>query len=332
MKKILIIQTAFIGDVVLGLPVAQRLHTLYPEAEIHFLVRKGNEGLLANHPAISRIWIWQKGKGKFRNLLRLSRELRAHHFDLALNLHRFGSSGFLMWRLKANEKRGFDKNPFAFSYDQKIPHLIPHPDFKSGQGHEVNRNLQLVEPQPPPTLRPQLYPSPEDYAQVAAYTAQKPYLVLAPASVWYTKQWHPDQWKKLLALIPETYTVYLIGGPADKEFCEQFVTHHPQAVNLCGKLSLLQSAALMRDAQRVIVNDSAPQHFASAMNAPTTTIFCSTVPEFGFGPLSEDAVVVETPEALECRPCGLHGHKACPVGHFACAFSIDPERVWETVG
>jgi heptosyltransferase-2 len=53
-----------------------------------------------------------------------------------------------------------------------------------------------------------------------------------------------------------------------------------------------------------------------------TAIFCSTVPYFGFGPLSDFSRVVETPEKLDCRPCGLHGYKACPQGHFKCAHTI----------
>lgn len=73
------------------------------------------------------------------------------------------------------------------------------------------------------------------------------------------------------------------------------------------------------------VNDSAPLHIASAMNAPVTAIFCSTVPAFGFGPLRENGRVVETLEKLDCRPCGLHGHQACPKGHFKCALGIAPE-------
>jgi heptosyltransferase-2 len=82
----------------------------------------------------------------------------------------------------------------------------------------------------------------------------------------------------------------------------------------------------MRDAAMNFVNDSAPMHFASAMNAPTTAFFCSTIPEFGFGPLSEKARIVETEEQLECRPCGLHGKKSCPLGHFKCG-SVTQEQI-----
>ena len=333
MKKFLIIQTAFIGDVVLALPVAQRLRALHPEAEIHFLVRQGNEGLLENHPAVNRVWIWQKKKGKIRNLWKMAQQLRKYKFDAAYNLHRFASSGFLMMRVKAKRKVGFDKNPLSIFYTRRIQHQIPTPAEDGGTLHEVHRNLGLLggENQVIRFERPKLYPSEEDFAKVREFTRLQPYIVMAPASVWFTKQWHPDQWKKMLALVPDSYTVFLIGGPGDREFCRQFEEIQARTMNLCGKLSLLQSAALMQDAKRVFVNDSAPQHFASAMNAPTTAIFCSTVPEFGFGPLSEQAVVLQTEKELECRPCGLHGHKSCPLGHFDCAFSIDPKKVWETV-
>ncbi len=79
----------------------------------------------------------------------------------------------------------------------------------------------------------------------------------------------------------------------------------------------------MEGAAMNYVNDSAPLHIASAMNAPVTAVFCSTVPAFGFGPLRENGRVVETKEKLDCRPCGLHGYKACPKGHFRCALGID---------
>jgi heptosyltransferase-2 len=86
---------------------------------------------------------------------------------------------------------------------------------------------------------------------------------------------------------------------------------------LSGKLSLLKSAALMQGAEHNYVNDSGPLHIASAMNASVTAFFCSTVPDFGFGPLSENSTIKQV-EGLDCRPCGLHGHKECPKGHFNC--------------
>jgi heptosyltransferase-2 len=158
---------------------------------------------------------------------------------------------------------------------------------------------------------------------------KQPYITISPTSVWYTKQLLPEKWEKLIELTDKgKYKIYLLGGAGDKEACEKLVGLNKSSVeNLAGKLTLLQSAALMCDANMNYVNDSAPQHLASAMNAPVTSIFCSTVPAFGFGPLSKNSRIVEVEERLECRPCGLHGYKACPKGHFLCAHKIEVEKM-----
>jgi heptosyltransferase-2 len=96
---------------------------------------------------------------------------------------------------------------------------------------------------------------------------------------------------------------------------------------LAGDLTLLQSAALMSKAEMNYTNDSGPLHLSSAMNAPTTAVFCSTIPEFGFGPLSDVSKIVETTIDLPCRPCGLHGHKKCPQSHFKCGISIQIDQL-----
>ncbi len=125
--------------------------------------------------------------------------------------------------------------------------------------------------------------------------------------------------------------IYLLGSGADEKLCSGIIksASHKNAQNLAGKLTLLQTAALMKDASMNFVNDSAPQHLGSAMNAPITAIFCSTVSEFGFGPMSDNSVIIETKEKLDCRPCGLHGLKSCPEKHFKCATSIKTGQLLE---
>jgi len=125
------------------------------------------------------------------------------------------------------------------------------------------------------------------------------------------------------------YNVYLLGAPGDKTLCEEIkkISLFPFVINLAGQLNFLQSAALMEKAVMNYVNDSAPMHFASAVNAPVTAVYCSTVPAFGYGPLSDESHIVETGERLSCRPCGLHGYKACPKGHFKCANDISDEQL-----
>ena len=92
---------------------------------------------------------------------------------------------------------------------------------------------------------------------------------------------------------------------------------------MAGKLNLLESAYLISKATMTYVNDSAPLHLASAMNSPVTAFFCSTIPDFGFGPLSDQNCVIQIDKDLECRPCGLHGKKTCPKSHFDCGMKID---------
>src|SRR2546430_12119239 len=109
------------------------------------------------------------------------------------------------------------------------------------------------------------------------------------------------------------------------------VSAHGSVMNLCGKLSFLQSAALMKETAMNYVNDSAPMHFASAVNAPVTAVYCSTLPSFGFGPLSDKRFIVEIQHPLSCRPCGLHGRPVCPLGHFKCAYDIEDTQLLNTL-
>lgn len=321
--KILIIQTAFIGDVILATPVIEQLQVNHPNAKIDFLLRAGNESLLANHPYLNKIIVWNKKKNKLKNLFAIIADIRESEYDYIINLHRFSSSGLITFLSGAKNKIGFDKNPFAFCYTQKVKH-----DITSGK-HEVERNLELLKAfcNTIEFTRPKLYPSEQDFKQTEAYK-QNPYICIAPTSVWFTKQFPAQQWIDLTNNISGK-TIYLLGAPSDFNSCEQIknASTNKNIINLSGKLSFLQSAALMKDATMNYVNDSAPLHIASAMNAPVTAVFCSTTPTFGFGPLSANSKIVESKENLSCKPCGLHGYKACPQGHFKCATTIKTEQL-----
>ena len=312
-KKILIIQTAFLGDVILATPLIESLSAHFPYAQIDFLLKKGNEALLEEHPKLRRVLIFDKSN-KRKSLLDLIKEIRKEQYDLVLNLHRFASSGLITVLSGAKETRGFSKNPFSFFYSKRFKHSIT-----KGQ-HEVDRNISLItDITDIQQRRPQLYPRASDIDFVSQWK-NEPYYCLAPASVWFTKQAPPAVWQYVMEKFDEEgVQFYLLGGPGDHELCERIkqISQRNNVHNLAGKLSLMQSAALMKDAKRNFVNDSGPLHIASAGNAPVSAFFCSTTPEFGFGPLSDDSTVIEV-KNLDCKPCGLHGHKACPKGHFQC--------------
>jgi heptosyltransferase-2 len=231
----------------------------------------------------------------------------------------------MMLLTRAKIKSGFSKNPLSIFYTEKHPHVI-------GDGrHETERNQQLIrsftDEKP---SRPALYPDDESKRLIAEFNGQ-PYITIAPGSVWFTKTFPKEKWidfiKKYGSLFPER-KIYLIGSAGEFSLAEEIVMKSglPRVINLCGKLPMLASAALMKNAIMNYANDSAPVHIAGAVNAPVTEVYCSTVPAFGFGPLSDKSFIVETSIALDCRPCGLHGYAACPLGHFNCAHTIDTDK------
>jgi ADP-heptose:LPS heptosyltransferase len=339
-QKFLVIQTAFIGDVVLATALIEKLHSYFPDAQIDFLVRKGNEALLSNHPYLHEVLVWDKQQQKQKNLWQLIRRIRRTKYDKVINVQRFAATGLLTAFSGAGETIGFDKNPLSFLFTRKIPHVV---STSAAPLHEIDRNQGLIaaftDDQP---AKPRLYPSADDLTKVHPYKG-RPYITVSPASVWFTKQYPPEKWAAFLREVPASYTVYLLGAPSDKQLCDQIRTlaapgpsTNPGAapadiINLSGQLSFLQSAALMKDAAMNYVNDSAPMHFASAVNAPVTAVYCSTIPAFGFGPLSDEKFIVELKEPLDCRPCGLHGYRACPRGHFHCAYKIQEAQLLQTL-
>lgn len=337
MKQFLVIQTAFLGDAVLVTSILEKLHAHYPDAAIDLVVRKGNDGLFTGHPFLRKLFVWDKRTAKNKALFKLIGELRRTEYDHIINCQRFFSTGLMTVMARGKEKVGYDKNPLSFLFTRTVKHVI-------GDGrHEVDRlnalTEHLTDGQRP---MPRLYPTAEDRAKVDRILGshglssdgphehmntwaheRMPYVCIAPASVWFTKQWPEHKWIELVKALPRDQQVFVIGAPGDTALAQRIMAASGRGVDLTKDLRLLESAALMEGATMNYVNDSAPLHIASAMNAPVTAIFCSTVPAFGFGPLRANGRVLETPEKLDCRPCGLHGHKACPKGHFKCAEGID---------
>jgi heptosyltransferase-2 len=326
MKKFLVIQTAFIGDAILATGVLEKLHAFYPEAHIDFIVRRGNEALFAGHPFINRLYVWDKKGGKYRNLLRLLGEIRKQRYDYTINLQRFAATGFLTVFSKAKESIGFNKNPWSRFFTKSIVHEV---SAGANTIHEVDRNNKLIAHITyGKAAKPRLYTTPAVQEKVRPYTSGK-YICIAPASVWFTKQFPAQKWVDLINSIKPSYTIYLLGAKADGPLAEQITQYarHDGLIDLTGKLTLLESAAVMEKAAMNYVNDSAPLHLASSLNAPVTAVYCSTVPYFGFGPLSTQSFIVQTNKPLHCKPCGLHGRASCPKGHFDCALTISNQQL-----
>jgi heptosyltransferase II len=323
LHKILVIQTASIGDVILATPVIEKLHRTWPAAQIDILVKSGMETLFAGHPYLHEVVTWNKAQGKFRHFLKILQKTRNTRYDAVINVQRFFLTGMLTALSGSKVRIGFSKNPFSRFFTISVPHII-----RKGM-HEADRNLMLVERLTGNAyVMPRLYPRVTDAAKTAALKVGK-YYTLAPASLWYTKQYPLEKWLEFISHMPAHRNVYLLGSSADIGLCEDLVrkSGHPGCISLAGKLEFLESASLMKDARMNFTNDSAPMHLASAVNAPVTVIYCSTIPAFGFGPLSDDSRIVEISGPLACRPCGLHGFSSCPEKHFRCATEISVDQL-----
>jgi heptosyltransferase-2 len=324
MRKILVIQTAFIGDVVLSTALLESLHNQFPQANIDVLVRKGNESLFTSHPFIHEVLVWVKKENKYFNWLKILFKIRKAQYDVVVNVQRYAATGLWTAFSNASIRVGFDKNPFSFLFSHKVKHV----GMQVGL-HEINKNHSLLTAFAPCSISlPKLYPTTENFEKIKPLQAT-PYICIAPASVWFTKQYPVKKWIDFLQQLPIHVKIYLLGGSGDQQICQEIkeAVTHLEVSNMAGNLSFLESAALQKGAIMNYVNDSAPMHFCSAVNAPVAAVYCSTIPDFGYGPLSEASFVIQTIQSLSCRPCGIHGKKSCPLGHFNCANFIQLEQL-----
>ncbi|MBE0650870.1 MAG: glycosyltransferase family 9 protein [Bacteroidales bacterium] len=330
MEKILIIQTASLGDVVLATPIIECLSEEYPNAKIDFLLKYGYQDIFKQHPKLHNIFIWDKREKKYARLWELINIVRENNYDAVINVQRFASTGLVTALSRSGIRIGFDKNPLSLFFTQRVKHWI---GTEKNLPHETERNLELIKSiSNCHEAKMKLYPQDHDYAKVSQYKTSE-YITIAPASLWFTKQFPVEKWIEFISTLDQNIRIYFLGSSKEKQICEEIINRsgHKNSLSLAGTLSFLESAALMKDAQMNYMNDSAPMHFASAVNAKTCVIYCSTVPEFGFGPRADNAVIVQTHKELSCKPCGLHGHMACPQKHFDCAFTIDVKQLTDSL-
>jgi heptosyltransferase-2 len=334
MHRILVIQTAFIGDVVLATALLQNLHAAYPSATIDILVRQGADELFTDHPYINEVHVWDKKKNKYQHLFQIIQTIRRIKYDVVINVQRYLATGIITVLSGAKKTIGFNKNPLSFLFSEVVAHQFGAVADAAGRAaalnsnsaslHETARNHALLASlTTAPVAKPVLYPSAAHFAAVQKWQGA-PYICMSPGSVWETKKMPAKNWIDLINAVPTNYTIYLMGAPNETALCAEILSGSSRGgvFNIAGQLNLLEAAALIKGARLNYVNDSAPMHLASATNAPVAAIYCSTIPAFGYGPLSDTQFVVETLEHMPCKPCGLHGKKVCPLGHFNCGHSI----------
>ena len=321
-EQILVIQTAFLGDAVLATGVVEELHEAFPQALIDFLVRDNYTSLFQDQPTIRTVYGLNKGKGKYQALTSLRKQLKSRSYNLVVNLQRYPSSGYLATSIGADYVVGYTQNPFSRYYDSSTKYQLED-DNVLHPHHETERNHQLVAGITNRSRKDaKLHIDELLLARSKQLAPFKEFVVVAPASVWYTKQLPVVQWERVIRNFE--VPVVLLGSATDIELCYKLESEltNKEVLSLAGKTNLLESAAVIKRAKHVHANDSAPTHIATAVGTPITTYFLSTSPNYGFGPLPYQGKIVEIDYPLYCRPCTTHGRRACPEGHFRCAMDI----------
>lgn len=334
-EKILVIQTAFLGDVILTLPLIQSLKKIKPNTEIDFLCIPDTANVLENHPSINRVIKYDKmGKQKTEKFFDVLLHLRDYKYDYILCPHRSVRSALLTYFSKASNRIGFDRNALSFLLTNKIPYIKNE--------HEINRNLEFIKAiqsldknYEKILQKPNLYPSESDFkfteklineSGVSGNTVS-----FAPCSKWFTKQLTINKSIEVISELTRNHlNVILIGGAEDFEFCREAErnTNSRQLKNFCGRLTPLQSYLMIKSTSVLITVDSAAQHLGAASGVPIILIYSSTDSSFGFYPLTSEFEIIQN-EKLTCRPCTDHGRKKCPLGHFNCINELSASEITE---
>jgi heptosyltransferase-2 len=329
MKKILIIQTAFLGDVLLTLPIVAVLREIYAGAVIDMMVLPGAKNLVETNPDVAKCIIFDKRNAHkgFKGLKLLARYIAEEGYDLCITPHRSWRSAYLSFKTNAPRRIGFNRSSWQGAFSDVVPYI--------NNDHEIQRNLSLLEPLGihPPISRPQIYPTGADAAHVKALLrpTDRKIIALAPGSIWPTKRWPEAYFRKLCErLVDNGYTVVLIGGEEDGALCERLAADQEEIQSFAGRLSLRQTYFLLTQSIALITNDSAPLHMGTAAGLLIFAFFGATVPTFGFTPIGTQDKVLELVD-LACRPCGIHGHNKCPMNTFNCMEALTPALVWPVI-
>jgi len=323
----LVIQTAFLGDVVLTTPLLTELAARHGPLDV--VTTPAAAPLLETHPAVRQVIAFDKrGQDRgWRGLWRLARRLRREGYALAYLPHRSLRTAVLAWLARVPRRVGFDDG-----WRSLYTGVRHHPT----TGHAIDRLLALADAPPkhqtPPTLELTLRDRAAAERWLRDAGVAERFVALAPGSIWGSKRW--PYYPELAARLSGATAVVVVGGPEDEPLGAGVVAAATggghTAANACGALSLRESAALIARAAALVTNDSAPLHFAQATGTPTVALFGPTIPEFGFGPRGPRDAALGVGD-LPCRPCSRHGPMSCPLIHHRCMKDLSVEEVLRAI-
>jgi heptosyltransferase II len=326
--NVLIIQTAFIGDMILTTPLISAIKKHFINSQVDVLAIPSTMKILQNNPDVHAVHVYDKRKNDKgpKGFFRICRLIRRARYHIVFSPHRSLKSAFIAWFSGAPVRVSFSNSAGSFLFSITVP--------ENRSLHEIDRILTLLQPMGVNTdsVRPCVYPSQTDRKTIdALFNNSKKAVALAPGSVWATKRWPPKYFRQLATALAERgYGVFLIGGESDRTLCRDISAEtDKKIINVAGQLDLLQSAALLQKCSALVTNDSAPMHLASATATPVVALYGPTVRRFGFYPYHVKHMIIE--RDLTCRPCSKHGGLRCPIKTHECMEKILPRDVLEAV-
>jgi heptosyltransferase-2 len=329
--RILVVQTAALGDLLLTLPLVAELRRVQPEARLALVTTPLGAELLAGLGTLDALHGHAKG-WRVRSAAATVAWLRGERFEAAIAAQRSHRTGLLLALSRAPLRIGFAGAPGAWSYHAPVA--------PSAGRHAVQRYLELSRPLggDPDSADPRPRLPLTDGARAASarwlagerVARDEPLVGLAPGSQRRAKRWLPERFAALAAAVARRgFRPLLLGSAAEQELCGEVArASGVAAVVAAGRLGVLESAALLARARVLVANDCGAAHLAAAVGTPVLSIFGPTTPGLGYAPFGEHNRVVER-LGLSCRPCHRHGPRRCPLGHFRCMRDIPAELVLE---
>jgi heptosyltransferase II len=331
-QRILVIRFSSIGDILLTTPLLRLLRQAYPAASLEFLTKSAYQDVLRANPCLDVLHLFDPQGG----LSPLLHTLRQQRYDVVLDLHGTLRSRVVSYAARARAKLVYNKRIvrralFVWLKWNTLRALTPVPELYAAP----LRRLGLTAPLP--GLEMHLAPGSREAIQAYLQEklpghAAKPLLALAPGAAWSTKRWPVERFAEVAqAMAPaRAAAVVILGGAADVPL-GQALRHRLSVpvLDSTGQLSLMHSAALLKQCALLLSNDSGLMHMATALHIPVVALFGPTVQEFGFYPFQGLARVVST--ALPCRPCSSKGSNRCPQGHHRCMQQLSSGQVLTAV-
>ena len=342
--RVLLIRFSSLGDILLQTSFASWLKSQYPSARISFLTLKGSEALLADHPHIDEVLVYQKERGltDFKKLFTFARSVLApKSFDLVVDLHgtnrSFLTRCFLPGVLALSmDKRRLErfllvKTKLDLLKGEKTLHDRNLIDLAWAFGREYSQEELLAFIQ-------RDFPSHRSLTSSAFAKRKKTderLVVLAPGASFAPKRWPLENFVALAKKMMEQteLKVSIIGGPEDDfqgKFEELEASYPGRLKNLQGKLSLSDSMEMVSRSSLVVGNDSLIGHVAESCSVPSFAIFGPTSESFGFTPRLEQSKSFSV-EGLWCRPCSTTGSKKCFRKEQYCMKGVTPELVFSAI-